>query len=217
MTLEDFERHQGEWVSPLSSTYRGYAIYQMPPNSQGFTGLMALNILENYDFGMIEHGSFEYYHLLIEALKLSISDSNKVLTDPAFSQIPLGRLLDKGYARELAAKIGLPALQAESQPLGSDTAYAAAVDEDGNAVSFIQSLYFEFGSGVTAGDTGVILQNRGSFFSLDPGHVNSLEPGKRTFHTLMPAMAFKGGKPKFLYGTQGEKDSRRRRRLLSRE
>ncbi len=168
LTLEDFERHQGEWVSPLSSTYRGYAIYQMPPNSQGFTGLMALNILENYDFGMIEHGSFEYYHLLIEALKLSISDSNKVLTDPAFSQIPLGRLLDKGYARELAAKIGLPALQAESQPLGSDTAYAAAVDEDGNAVSFIQSLYFEFGSGVTAGDTGVILQNRGSFSRLIP-------------------------------------------------
>lgn len=217
LTLEDFERHQGEWVSPLSSTYRGYAIYQMPPNSQGFTGLMALNILENYDFGMIEHGSFEYYHLLIEALKLSISDSNKVLTDPAFSQIPLGRLLDKGYARELAAKIGLSALQAESRPLGSDTAYAAAVDEDGNAVSFIQSLYFEFGSGVTAGDTGVILQNRGSFFSLDPDHVNTLEPGKRTFHTLMPAMAFKGGKPKFLYGTQGEKDSRRHRRLLSRE
>ncbi|MGI6833197.1 gamma-glutamyltransferase [Bacillus paralicheniformis] len=203
LTLEDFERHQGEWVSPLSSTYRGYAIYQMPPNSQGFTGLMALNILENYDFGMIEHGSFEYYHLLIEALKLSISDSNKVLTDPAFSQIPLERLLDKGYARELAAKIGLSALQAESRPLGSDTAYAAAVDEDGNAVSFIQSLYFEFGSGVTAGDTGVILQNRGSFFSLDPDHVNTLEPGKRTFHTLMPAMAFKGGKPKFLYGTQG--------------
>ncbi|MDA4896438.1 gamma-glutamyltransferase, partial [Streptomyces sp. MS2A] len=84
---------------------------------------------------------------------------------------------------------GLPALQAESRPLGSDTAYAAAVDEDGNAVSFIQSLYFEFGSGVTAGDTGVILQNRGAFFSLDPDHVNTLESGKRTFHTLMPAMA----------------------------
>ncbi|WFA04842.1 gamma-glutamyltransferase [Bacillus sp. HSf4] len=203
LTLEDFARHKGEWVDPISTTYREYDIYQMPPNSQGFTGLMTLNILENYDFTNIKHGSFEYYHLLIEALKRSFADRNQVLTDPDFSPVPLDRLLDKAYARKLAADIGAQAMPLESPPAGSDTAYAAVMDGEGNAVSFIQSLYFEFGSGVTAGDTGIILQNRGSFFSLDPGHVNTLEPDKRSFHTLMPAMACKDGKPKILYGTQG--------------
>lgn len=203
LTLEDFKAHRGEWSDPVSSDYRGCRIYQAPPNSQGFTGLMTLNILENYDFTQIEHGSFEYYHLLIEALKKSFQHRNEVLTDPAFSHIPLDRLLDKRYAKQLAEEIGYTAAPAVSRPVGSDTAYAAVVDAEGNAVSFIQSLYFEFGSAVTAGDTGILLQNRGSFFSLDESHVNTLEPGKRTFHTLMPAMAFKEGKPHILYGTQG--------------
>lgn len=203
LTLEDFMRHKGEWVTPLSSSYRGYDVYKMPPNSQGFAGLMTLNILEHYDFTKIPHGTFEYYHLLIEALKRSFADRNEVLTDPDFSPVPLERLLDKEYARDIAENIGDEAKPLASPLVGSDTAYAAVADEEGNAVSFIQSLYFEFGSGVTAGETGIILQNRGSFFSLDPGHVNRLEPGKRTFHTLMPAMACKGGRPKILYGTQG--------------
>ncbi|OCB95409.1 Gamma-glutamyltransferase [Bacillus amyloliquefaciens] len=203
LTLEDFKAHRGEWSDPVSSDYRGRRIYQAPPNSQGFTGLMTLNILENYDFTQIEHGSFEYYHLLIEALKKSFQHRNEVLTDPAFSHIPLDRLLDKRYAKQLAEEIGYTAAPAVSRPVGSDTAYAAVVDAEGNAVSFIQSLYFEFGSAVTAGETGILLQNRGSFFSLDEFHVNTLEPGKRTFHTLMPAMAFKEGKPHILYGTQG--------------
>ncbi|MFC5648548.1 gamma-glutamyltransferase [Paenibacillus solisilvae] len=204
LTLEDFADHTGNWVTPLSTAYRDYTVYQVPPNSQGFTGLMTLNMLENYQLDQIPHGSFEYYHLLIESLKLSFRDRNQVLTDPDFSNIPIDRLISKSYAAELAQQIDMQHEQGvASGSMGSDTAYAAVVDQEGNAVSFIQSLYFEFGSAVVAGDTGILLQNRGSFFSLDPGHVNYLEPHKRTFHTLMPALACKDGKPSILYGTQG--------------
>jgi oxamate amidohydrolase len=204
LTLEDFANHRGNWVTPVSGTYRGYDIYQVPPNSQGFAGIMALNILENYNLQEISQGSYEYYHLLVEALKLSFRDRNRVLTDPDFSTIPLEQLLSKAYAEQLGQKIRMDqALPFNTEPLGSDTAYAAVVDEEGNSVSFIQSLYFEFGSGVVAGETGILMQNRGSFFSLDPSHVNGLEPNKRSFHTLMPAMACKAGKPYILYGTQG--------------
>jgi gamma-glutamyltranspeptidase/glutathione hydrolase len=204
LSPDDFADHRGDWVTPLSCGYRGYEVCQMPPNSQGFVGLMALNVLETFDFGSVEHGSREYYHLLIEALKLSFRDRNEVLTDPDFHDIPLERLLSKSYAAELASAIRPDrTVQLEAEPMGGDTAFAAVVDKEGNAVSFIQSLYFEFGSGVVAGETGVLLQNRGSFFSLDPRHVNCLQPRKRTFHTLMPAMALRGGRPYLLYGTQG--------------
>lgn len=204
LTRDDFADHQGNWVEPISTDYHGHQVYQVPPNSQGFTALMALNILERFNLAEIEHGSFEYYHLLVEALKLSFRDRDQVLTDPEFSSIPLERLLDKQYAMELADSISLRRAAAlGSEPVGRDTAYAAVVDGEGNAVSFIQSLYFEFGSGRVAGDTGILLQNRGSFFSLDPSHINTLEPHKRTFHTLMPAMACQDGKPAILYGTQG--------------
>lgn len=204
LTRDDFADHQGNWVEPIHTDYHGHRVYQVPPNSQGFTGLMSLNILENFNFKEMEHGSYEYYHLMVEALKLSFRDRDKVLTDPEFSAVPLKQLLDKSYAGQLAASISMQkAAQLTSEPIGRDTAYAAVVDEEGNAVSFIQSLYFEFGSGVLAGDTGILLQNRGSFFSLDPGHINTLEPHKRSFHTLMPAMACREGKPAILYGTQG--------------
>lgn len=204
LTREDFADHEGNWEEPVFTDYHGHRVYQVPPNSQGFTALMVLNILERYNFGDIEHGSYEYYHLLAEALKLSFRDRDRVLTDPAFSRIPLEQLLDKKYAEQLAASISFAqAAPLGSEPVGRDTAYAAVVDDEGNAVSFIQSLYFEFGSGVVAGNTGILLQNRGSFFSLDPRHVNTLEPHKRTFHTLMPAMACRGGQPAYLYGTQG--------------
>ncbi|MGM0876939.1 MAG: gamma-glutamyltransferase [Bacillota bacterium] len=204
LTEEDFTDHQGMWTEPLSTTYRGYHMYQVPPNSQGFVGLMALNILENYNLASIPEGSYEYYHLLIESLKRSFQDRNKFLTDPDFHSIPLDKLLSKSYAQEMASSIQFGiAKDIQTKSVGSDTAHAAVIDEEGNAVSFIQSLYFEFGSGVVAGDTGIIMQNRGSFFSLDESHVNCLEPKKRTFHTLMPAIALKGGLPRILYGTQG--------------
>ncbi|NIK79075.1 gamma-glutamyltranspeptidase/glutathione hydrolase [Paenibacillus castaneae] len=204
LTADDFADHHGDWVMPIEGSYRGYTLHQMPPNSQGFSGIMALHILESFHLKEIEHGSHDYYQLCIEALKLSFRDRNKYLSDPAFTNIPLERLLDKSYAADLAASIELHRASMEKPlALGSDTAYASVVDEEGNSVSFIQSLYFEFGSGVVAGNTGVLLQNRGSFFSLDPSHVNCLKPAKRTFHTLMPAMASRDGKPEVLYGTQG--------------
>ena len=204
LTLEDFAEHHGDWTDPIHTTYRGYTMYQVPPNSQGFTGLMALNILENFDVRKIPHGSSEYYHLLVESLKLSFQDRNRELTDPSFHHIPLQRLLDKQYAHGLSEQISFTrALDVTTNPVGSDTAHAAVVDKDGNAVSFIQSLYFEFGSAMVAGETGIIMQNRGSFFSLDPSEANCLEPRKRSFHTLMPAMACKNGKPAVVYGTQG--------------
>ncbi|MEI7026542.1 gamma-glutamyltransferase [Paenibacillus sp. y28] len=204
LTEEDFAEHRGDWVEPISTTYRGYTVYQAPPNSQGFTALMTLNILEQFDVSRIPHGSYEYYHLLIESLKLGFRDRNQYLTDPAFSPIPLDRLLSKPYAIQLMQEIDMKQAKPLNSPsVGSDTAYAAVVDEEGNSVSFIQSLYFEFGSAVVAGDTGILLQNRGSFFSLDPKHVNCLKPNKRTFHTLMPALACKDGRPRILYGTQG--------------
>ncbi|NHN32843.1 gamma-glutamyltransferase [Paenibacillus agricola] len=205
LTKDDFAGHHGNWVAPISSTYKGYEVYQMPPNSQGFSGLMALNILEPFDLGQrVIHGSFEYYHLQIEALKLSFRDRNRFLTDPEHASVPLERLLSKTYGSKLASSIRMDQVcSIESEPKGNDTAYAAVIDEEGNAVSFIQSLFYAFGSGVTAGETGIMLQNRGSYFSLDPGHVNVLKPNKRTFSTLMPAMACLQGKPSILYGTQG--------------
>ncbi|WP_047155015.1 gamma-glutamyltransferase [Aneurinibacillus tyrosinisolvens] len=177
LTIDDFADHQGDWVTPPSTTYRGHTIYQVPPNSQGFVGLMTLNILENYDFTKIEHGSFEYYHLLVEALKSSFHERNNVLTDPDFFDIPLEKLVSKEYAAELSQTLRFHhAKEVTTSSMGSDTAYAAVVDDEGNAISFIQSLYFEFGSAVVAGNTGILMQNRGSFFSLDPNHVNCLEP-----------------------------------------
>ena len=204
LTVEDLAHHKGEWTEPLTSTYRGDNMYQVPPNSQGFVGLMALNILENFELTAISEGSYEYYHLLVESLKRSFQDRNKHLTDPEFYSVPIKRLLSKEYAKEIAGTIQFERTNdIETQSVGSDTAHAAVIDEEGNAVSFIQSLYFEFGSGVVAGDTGVVMQNRGSFFSLNPSDVNCLEPRKRTFHTLMPAMALRDGQPRILYGTQG--------------
>lgn len=204
LNLQDFMSHKGDWLTPLKGDYRGFDVYQVPPNSQGFVGIMALNIVENFKMSDITEGSFEYYHLLVEALKLSFRDRNRYLTDPDFTSIPLEKLLSKQYAKELASEITFSStVSMDTQSVGHDTAYAAVVDDEGNAVSFIQSLYFEFGSGVVAGNTGILLQNRGSFFSLDPTHVNRLEPNKRTFHTLMPAMIFKEGRPYLLYGTQG--------------
>lgn len=201
---DDFADHEGYWVEPLSGTYRGNDIYQLPPNSQGFTGIMALHMLDQVDLTQMEHGSYEYYHLLIEVLKLSFRDRNQYLTDPSFHHIPLERLLSRSYTKSLIDSISMTAASSlTTAPMGSDTAYAAVVDAEGNAVSFIQSLYYEFGSGVVAGDTGILMQNRGSYFSLHPHHVNVLAPGKRTFHTLMPAMICRNGKPYILYGTQG--------------
>lgn len=204
LTMEDFAAHSGEWTTPVTGSYRGYEICQAPPNSQGVAGLLALHILEHKDISTIPHGSYEYYHLLVEAVKAGIRDRDLYFTDPVFHPVPLDRLLAKEYGLTQFADIGKNrAADLKPNALAEDSVYAAVTDKEGNAVSFMQGLSMEFGSLVTAGDTGILLHNQGAQFSLDPTHPNALEPGKRSLHSLMPAMALREGKPAILYGAQG--------------
>lgn len=205
LTLEDFKNHTSDWVEPISVQYRDYTAYNLPPNTQGFASLSILNILNNFDIQAIEEGSADYYHLLVEAIKHAFIDRDRYLTDPEFHDIPLKELLSEEYGAQIAEKIKEKQLAKQLQPLDAkgDTVWFGVVDEEGNAVSFIQSIYHEFGSGIIPKGTGIVLQNRGSFFSLDEEHVNSLAPRKRSFHTLNPAMLLKNGKPALVYGTMG--------------
>lgn len=201
---EDLAMHRGEWTTPIRTSYRGCEICQMPPNSQGFSALIMMNLLERYEVKAIPRHSADFYHLMAEVTKLAFEDRDAYLTDPAFADIPLERLLSKTYAAERMKRISMTRAEPSSlSASGQDTAYAAIVDEEGNCASFIQSLYFDFGSCYMPAGTGVILQNRGSYFSLDASHVNTLQPSKRTFHTLMPAMVLRDGLPYALLGTQG--------------
>ena len=205
LTVDDLASHHSDWTQPISTTYRGMTCFQHPPNSQGFAHLMILNILEGFDLASIGDGTAEYVHLVVEATKAAFAERDRYLTDPEFGDIPLDRLLSKEYAAELRGGIDLEraAPNVAEHAATGDTTCSVVVDREGNAVSVIQSLYHEYGSGFVAGDSGVLLQNRGSFFSLDEDHVNRLEPGKRTFHTLMPGMMFADGDPVMVYGTMG--------------
>lgn len=205
LTAEDFAAHHSNWTEPISTTYRGLTCWQHPPNSQGFAHLMILNILEGFDLAALGADSADYVHLVVEATKLAFTERDRYLTDPEFTDIPLGRLLSKEYAAELRDRIVFDRAGPTTPEYAAtgDTTCSVAVDREGNAVSVIQSLYHEFGSGFVAGDSGVLLQNRGSAFSLDDSHANRLEPGKRTFHTLMPGMLFAGDAPVLIYGTMG--------------
>jgi gamma-glutamyltranspeptidase/glutathione hydrolase len=201
---EDLAAQESEWDRPLSTTYRDRRLYANPPNSQGLVHLMIMNILECFDLSVLDPGGPEYVHLVVEATKLAFVDRDRFLTDPDYVQIPVEWLLSKEYAAGLAARIRLDrAGRVEARPQGADTTCTVVVDRWGTAVSVIQSLYHEFGSGIVAGESGVLLQNRGSFFSLEEGHVNRLEPGKRTFHTLMPAMMTGEAGLDLVYGTMG--------------
>ena len=195
ISLADLAAQKSEWVEPISTNYRGYTVYELPPNGQGLTALLALNILEGFDLKALSAQPDRYYHTLIEATKLAFADRNRYIADPAFAKVPVTELLSKDYAAKRRALIDPSKALDSPAPgalnVGSDTTYLTVVDEDGNAVSFINSLFDAFGSGIVAGDTGIVLQNRGSSFSLDPTHPNHLEPGKRPFHTLIPAMVFK--------------------------
>src|SRR5262249_47245660 len=187
--------------------YRGYTVYEIPPNGQGLTALIALNILEGFDLSSMYSEPDRYYHTLIEAVKLAFSDRNRYIADPVFSKMPVAELLSKDYATKRRTLIDPNKAMDSPAPgeinVGSDTTYLTVVDKDRNAVSFINSLFDSFGSGIVAGDTGIVLQNRGSGFSLDPDHPNRLEPGKRPFHTIIPAMVFKDGKLFLSFGVMG--------------
>lgn len=204
-TAEDFAAHTSNWLDPISTTYRGYTVYELPPNNQGLAVLEMLNILEGYDLKSLGHNSAEYLHLLVEAKKLAYADRAWHIADPAFYKAPLDKLTSKEYAAELRKKIDLNRAQERTPGPrgGEDTVYLTVVDKDHNAVSFIQSIFSAFGSGLVAGDTGVVLHNRGAGFSFDPNFPNKLEGGKRPFHTLIPAMVFRDGKPWLTFGVMG--------------
>jgi gamma-glutamyltranspeptidase/glutathione hydrolase len=204
LTWDDFARHRSDWVEPLFTDYRGYRVAQCPPNSQGFTVLQMLNLIEPTDVSSLGHGTADYYHLLVEATKLAFADRDRWLTDPTFVDIPIAELISKPYSEQRRSQIQAQARAAETGAIGGDTVYTAVTDAAGNAVSIIQSVYFDFGSAVVVPGTGFVLQNRGSFFSLEPEHVNCLAPGKRTFHTLMPGLVLHpDGKPYLVLGTMG--------------
>lgn len=205
-TRRDFANQTSNWVDPISVNYRGYTVYEMPPNTQGLAALEMLNILEGFDLGKLGHNSADYLHLLVEAKKQAFIDRARHIADPAFYQAPLDKLLSKDYAAEMRKRIdaGRVAAQADSGPRGGeDTVYLTVVDKDRNVVSFIQSIFSAFGSGLVAADTGIILHNRGAGFSFDPANPNRLEGGKRPFHTIIPAMVFKDGKPWLSFGVMG--------------
>jgi gamma-glutamyltranspeptidase/glutathione hydrolase len=209
LTAEDFARQarSAQWVEPISTTYKGYTLYELPPNNQGITALILLNILEGIDLRAMRHDPVRYYHTLIEATKIAFSDRNRWVADPDFAKLPVRELLSKDYAAARRALIDPKrAIDPPSYGqfnLGADTTYFTVVDEERNAVSFINSLFNSFGSGIVAGDTGIMLHNRGSGFSLEKGHPNRYEPGKRPFSTLVPAMLFKDGKLLMSYGVMG--------------
>lgn len=207
ISLADLAAQKSDWVEPISTTYRGYTVYEIPPNGQGLTALLTLNILEGFDLAALSKDPVRYYHTLIEATKLAFADRNRYIADPAFAKVPVDELLSKDYAARRRALIN-PNKALDSPPpgavnIGSDTTYFTVVDKDGNAVSFINSLFDAFGSGIVAGDTGIVLQNRGSSFSLDRAHPNHLEPGKRPFHTIIPAMVFKDNDLFMSFGVMG--------------
>lgn len=204
--LEDFASHTTEWVEPIRADYHGHTILELPPNGQGITALLALNVLEGFDIAAMDYGSTAYYHLLIEATKQAFADRSRYIADPACATLPIKGLLSKAYAAERRQEIALDRAStfAPGEPANfSNTVYVSCVDRERNVVSLIHSLYMGFGSGVVAGDTGICLQNRGAGFVADPDHPNALAPGKRPFHTIIPAMILRDGQPWLCYGVMG--------------
>ncbi len=204
----DFEKHTSTWVEPVSANYRGYDVFELPPNGQGIATLQMLNILEGFDLRRWGRNSPETLHAMIEAKKLAWADRAKFYADPAFAKIPLAGLLSKNYAAERrklidpnqAAKsvnAGNPALD------GGDTIYLCTADDEGNMVSLIQSNYRGMGSGIVVPGLGFMFQDRGELFSMQPGHANVYAPGKRPFHTIIPGFVMKEGKPWEAFGVMG--------------
>jgi gamma-glutamyltranspeptidase/glutathione hydrolase len=221
LDARDFAEHRADWVEPISTSYKGHDLFELPPNTQGMVALEMMNILEGFDLKSLGHNSAAYLHLLIEAKRIAFADRDQYLADP--SSVPpavLARLISKEYAAarrkdidpDRASRGFAPGRMIEAarpggthveQHVTGDTVCLAAADGNGNAVSLIQSLYESFGSGLVAGETGVTLQNRGSLFTLEAGHANRVAPSKRPFHTLVPAMVMKEGRPWLSFGLMG--------------
>jgi gamma-glutamyltranspeptidase/glutathione hydrolase len=208
LTYEDMAAHTSEWVTPVSTNYRGWDVYELPPNGQGIAALQILNILEGFDIAAMGFGSVEYVHTLVEAKKLAFEDRARYYADMDFVDVPVARLISKDYADE-RRKLISPERAAKQLPAGDatledgDTIYLTVADNDGNMVSLIQSNYRGMGSGMTPGELGFVLQDRAELFALDPGHANVVEGGKRPFHTIIPAFVMKDGKPLISFGLMG--------------
>ncbi len=206
-TLDDFAAHESEWVEPVHAGYRGYELYETPPNGQGITPLMALNILKQTDVAALPHLGPEHVHLLSEAFTLAMAERDRFVADPAFAELPVDELLSDEFAQTLFSRIDMQ--RAMRQPVESvfpthrDTVYISVVDRDRNVCSFINSTFYSFGSGLVAGSTGINLQNRGAGFNLEPGHFNRLEGRKRPLNTIIPAIAYRGGRPVLSFGVMG--------------
>jgi gamma-glutamyltranspeptidase/glutathione hydrolase len=220
LDLDDLRGHRPDWIEPIGTTYRGYDIFELPPNTQGIAVLEMLNILEGYDLRSLGHNSADYLHLLVEAKRIAWADRDTYIADP--DSVPpdvLRTLVSKEYAarrrteitRDRAAESYAPGLNTRpSAGIGGgegidtgDTIYLTAADGRGQVVSLIQSLFSTFGAGIVAGDTGILLHNRGSLFTLREGHPNRIAPRKRPFHTLVPAMVMKDGRPWLSFGVMG--------------
>jgi gamma-glutamyltranspeptidase/glutathione hydrolase len=207
-TMEDFAKNEPTWVEPVKTNYRGYDVWELPPPGQGIAALQMLNLLEPYDLKKMGANSAEYWHVFTEAKKLAFADRAKYYADPMFAKVPVDELISKAYSEKRGKLIDL-AKSATNVEAGdpklsqSDTIYLTVVDKDRNCVSLIQSNYSGFGSGHAHPELGFGIQNRGCLFSLDPMHANKLEGGKRPFHTIIPAMVTKDGKPWLTYGVMG--------------
>ncbi len=203
LTLEDMAAHTSTWDDPIQTDYRGVSIVECPPNGQGIIALEALNLLEGYDLAAMGYGTPAYYHHLIEATKLAFADAFAYVGDPRLADVPIAGLIDKAYAAERRKLIDPRRAilrAAPGQPQGG-TVYLSVIDRDRNACSFINSNYMGFGSGLAA--EGLALQNRGALFSLEDGHPNCLAPGKRPYHTIIPALALKGDRLWMSFGVMG--------------
>jgi len=200
----DLAGHTSTWVDPIGTSYRGYEVWEIPPNGQGLAALVALNILEGFDLEHYGRDSVEAHHLQIEAMKLAFADAHRYIADPEHAPVPTRGLLDKGYATERRALIGKRARPAEpGSPPSGGTVYLCAADGEGMMVSYIQSNFKGFGSGIVVPGTGVALQDRGAGFRMDPSHPNVLAPNKRPYHTIIPAFLTSGGKPVGPFGVMG--------------
>jgi gamma-glutamyltranspeptidase/glutathione hydrolase len=204
---EDFADHRSDWVEPITTGYGPYQVSQLPPNTQGIAVLLILNLIARYDLAGMGDPSADAIHLVVEATKLAYADRDRWVADPASVQVPFETLLSSDYAARRAALIdprrARPEGEASPGAEGGDTVYLCAVDAEGMACSLIESIYFAFGSGFMPPGTGILLHDRACLFTLDPEHPNALGPGKRPFHTLIPAMALRDGRPELLFGTMG--------------
>jgi gamma-glutamyltranspeptidase/glutathione hydrolase len=205
LTIQDFASHRGEPQTPISTGYRGTDFVEMPPNGQGLTALVMLNVLENFDLAVLDPLGPDRFHLMLEAARMAYAVRDTQIAEPSFMRVSAAALNDKAFARKLAGKID----RAKRVPLpsapapGGDTVYLTVVDRDRRAVSLINSLFSSFGSGICSEQTGVMFNNRGSGFVLDPAHPNALGPRKRPMHTIIPALAMRDGRCDTSFGVMG--------------